>query len=257
MQIAREKSPAPASQPSTVNAMFIGASVKLSRPCPARTRRRTSFQSPLSPHHRTAYFVLVYGDSITEGVRVNGDNDIPNDTNRNDSTLDYSDKLGELLNAEIGVVGFGATGMTASGSGNVPPLPSAYNLLWSGQPRAFSPVPDLVIYNEGSNKPNAAFSAMQTAFDAVIHGIGYTGTANTHAGLNGTRHLILRPFGGYQAAHLEAIAGSFRSANVLYGDTTGFWPTADSSDGLHPYGYAHLGQIAPRVGALALPLLRP
>lgn len=201
------------------------------------------------------YQVLIYGDSITEGVRVNGYTGIPNDTDRNDNTLDYSYKLGELLDAEVGVVGFGATGLTVSGSGNVPALPASYRLLWAGQPRTFSPVPDLVIYNEGTNESGAPLSAMTAALTTVINGIGYAGTPPTSAGLNGTRHLILRPFGGYQAANLSAIAAQLNSPNVVYGDTTGFWAAADASDNLHPYGYAHLGQIAPKVAALALPLL--
>ena len=203
------------------------------------------------------YRFLLFGDSITEGVRVNGFSGIPNDTDRNDATLDYAYPLGELLDAEVGVVGFGATGMTAGGSGGVPALPASYRQLWSGQARAFSPVPDLVIYNEGTNEPSAARAAMLAAFTKVVQGIGDTGTTNTSAGLNGTRHLILRPFNGAQSANLSAVAASFHSANVVYGDTTGFWSSEDASDGLHPYAYAHLGQIAPQVAALALPLLRP
>jgi len=203
------------------------------------------------------YRVLIYGDSITEGVRVNGYSGITNDTDRNDNTLDYSYKLGGLLDAEVGVVGFGATGVTVGGSGNVPALPTSYNQLWSGQARVFSPVPDLVIYNETTNESGAALSALQPAFSAVINGIGYAGTANTFSGLNGTRHLILQPFGGYQAANLQTIASGFGSANVVYGSTAGLFSSADSSDGLHPYGYAHLGTLAPGVAALALPLLRP
>ena len=85
---------------------------------------------------------------------------------------------------------------------------------------------------------------------------GATGSANTYAGLSGTRHLILRPFIGRQAENLRAIAASVRNANVVYGDTTGFRTPADAGDGLHSYGYARLGQIAPRVASLAQPLLQ-
>ena len=203
------------------------------------------------------YRILIYGDSITEGVRVNGFSGIANDTDRNDNTLDYSYKLAELLDAEVGIVGFGATGVTRGGSGSVPALPISYSQLWSGQPRIFLSVPDLVIYNEGANETGAPRADELTAFAAVIKGIGYAGYANTFAGLNGTRHLILRPFNGAQAANLPAVAASFHSVNVVYGDTIGFWSGTDASDGLHPYAYAHLGQISPQVAALALPLLHP
>jgi lysophospholipase L1-like esterase len=203
------------------------------------------------------YRVLVYGDSITEGVRVNGYSGIANDTDRNDNTEDYSYALGALLDAEVGVVGFGGTGMTVSGSGSVPALATSYNALWSGQPRSFSPVPDLVIYNEGTNDSGASLSAMQTAFATVVNGIGYAGTANTYAGLNGTRHLIMEPFNASQSANLPTVAAGFGSANVVYGSTAGLWSSSDSSDSLHPYAYSHLGQLAPGVAALAMPLLHP
>jgi hypothetical protein len=200
------------------------------------------------------YCVLIYGDSITEGVRVNGFEGIPNDTDRNDVLSDYSYNLGPLLDAEIGVVGFGATGLSRGGSGNVPPLPQSYNQLWKGQPRDFSPVPDLVIYNEGTNDGNDSTTPQMVE---VIKGIGYRGKANTHAGLNGTRHLVLEPFAGSQKENLQAAVKSIGSSNVVYGSTEGFWSRSDASDGLHPYGYAHLNSLAPLVSTLALPLLRP
>lgn len=200
------------------------------------------------------YRLLVYGDSITEGVRANGFTGIASDTDRNDASLVYSYRLGELLNAEVGVVGFGATGVVTAGSGNVPVLPTSYNALWSGQSRSFTPVPDLVIYNEGTNEGGASFAAMQTGLSAVINGVGYSSA--TYSGLSGTRHLILRPFNGAQSANLSSIAAAFASPNIVFGDTTGFWATGDSSDNLHPYAYAQIGQIAPQVAGLAIPLLK-
>ena len=205
---------------------------------------------------RRKYLVYVFGDSITEGVRTNGFTGIANDTDRNDAAVDYSYRLGELLNAEVVVVGFGGSGVTRGGSGNVAALTSSYGLLWAGQARAFASVPDLVVYNEGANETTATLAVETTAFTTVIGGIGY-GSATTYAGLSGTRHLILRPFNGAQAANLPSVAASFGSPNVVYGDTTGLWASTDASDNLHPYAYAHLGNLAPGVAALALPLLRP
>ena len=56
--------------------------------------------------------VLIYGDSITEGVRTLGFVNIPNDTDRNDAVRDYSFQLCQMLPCEIGIVAFGATGLT-------------------------------------------------------------------------------------------------------------------------------------------------
>jgi hypothetical protein len=46
---------------------------------------------------RKPYNVLIYGDSITEGVRTLGFEGIPNDTDRNDAVRDYSLQLSKLL----------------------------------------------------------------------------------------------------------------------------------------------------------------
>ena len=195
------------------------------------------------------YRVLIYGDSITEGFRVNGSAN-SSDTNDEDALGSYALAVGTLIDAEIGIVAFSGTGISATGNGNVPPLPTTYNLLWSGQSRTFSPVPDLVIYNEGTNDSGNSINA---AYTGVINGVGTTGT--TFSGFSGTRHLLLRPLNGNQSSNVQQVAAGFSSPAVLYGNTTGFWSTSDSTDNLHPYAYSNLNAIAPGVAALALPLL--
>ena len=93
---------------------------------------------------------LIYGDSITEGVRTLGEA-AANDTDRNDAMQSWAWHLGRLLGADIGVVGFGAQGITVAGSGNVPVLGSSWNNLYSGVARSFATQPDLVILNIGTN----------------------------------------------------------------------------------------------------------
>ena len=95
--------------------------------------------------------ILVYGDSITEGVLTLGGSQ-KFDTDRNDASVVYSYVLGRLLGAEIGVVGFGYNALTHPGSGGVAPLGAAWNQLWEGVPRSFTtPKPDLIVLNEGTN----------------------------------------------------------------------------------------------------------
>jgi hypothetical protein len=107
--------------------------------------------------NRRPFNVLIYGDSITEGVRTLGYENIALDTDRNDAVRDYSYTLSTLLPIEIGVVGFGATGTTKGGSGGVPALTESWNRLWDGEVRDFETHrPDLVIYNEGCVAPAAA-----------------------------------------------------------------------------------------------------
>jgi lysophospholipase L1-like esterase len=95
--------------------------------------------------------ILVYGDSITEGVLALGGSQ-KFDTDHNDASVVYSYVLGGLLGAEIGVIGFGYNALTHPGSGGVAPLGQAWNQLWDGVPRNFStPKPDLIVLNEGTN----------------------------------------------------------------------------------------------------------
>jgi hypothetical protein len=50
-----------------------------------------------------------------------------NDTDHNDASVCWSYHQGPLLGAETGVIGFGATGLSRGGSGNVPVLGVSYN----------------------------------------------------------------------------------------------------------------------------------
>jgi hypothetical protein len=192
---------------------------------------------------RRKYTILLYGTSISEGIRKNGYTGIGSDTDRNDALQDYSYNIGRSLNAEIGVVAFGAQGINTGGSGNVPSVANSYNYLWSGQARSFSPVPDMVLFEEGANDGSNNISA---GIASIINGIGTIGTT-TNAGLNGTQFVLLEPFGAQDASNVQLAATSFGNANVNYVSTAGFWNTADSSDGIHPYGYADLNGILPDV----------
>jgi len=136
------------------------------------------------PPRRRPLNVLIYGDSITEGVRTLGYEGIQNDTDRNDAVRDYSYQLSQSLPVEIGVVGFGATGTTHGGSGGVPALPVTWNQLWDGEPRVFSPPPDLVIYNEGTNDG----SSITATLLQVVKGIANVAPM--------ARQLLLLPFNG-------------------------------------------------------------
>jgi hypothetical protein len=67
--------------------------------------------------------------------------------------------------------------------------------------------------------------------------------------------LLMLPFNGSHASELKAVVAAAGSSKVIYGDTRGFFSTADSSDALHPYGYANIAYIAPKVASLVTPLL--
>lgn len=189
--------------------------------------------------------LLYYGDSITEGVRtVNGT--ATNDTDRNDASQGWAYRSAELLGAEAGVVGFGATGLITAGSGGVPAITTSYNLLYSGVSRVFTPAPDAIVINEGTND---GVGATTTAVTALLNGLLAATPATT-------KIIILRPFNGNQAANLQAgIAASTTPARCIYVDTTGYFTTANSFDALHPYGIENITHIAPLVAKAVRPYI--
>ena len=187
--------------------------------------------------------VLIYGDSITEGVRTLGYEGIAADTDRNDAVRDYSYQLSQLLPVEVGVVAFGATGVTKGGSGSVPALPASYDHQWQGEPRSFEPAPDLIVYNEGTNDRTQG-APFVSALGGVVAALRRAAPA--------ARQLILLPFNGCHQDDLLAVVHGAADANVKFGNTSGWY---DGSDGLHPFGYQHMGNIAPRLAQLSLPML--
>ncbi len=191
--------------------------------------------------------LLFYGDSITEGIRTVGEA-ATNDTDRNDAMAGWAFRLGALLGAEVGIVGFGRQGLVTTGNGNVPVFPSTWNLLYSGAARGFSPVPDAVIINQGTNDGAGAntVSAMVAALNGII------------GACPGSRIIVLRPFNGFQAANLQAaIAACANPAICHYIDTSGVFDATKGIDGLnlHPSGPNDLGLVAPRLAALLRPIL--
>ena len=179
--------------------------------------------------------ILIFGDSITEGVRTLG-SDQSVDTNRNDNRCCYSSVMLDSLNAEYGIVAFGASGINVGGSGGVPALTSSYNLLFSGASRSFSsPAPDLVLYNEGTNdtgNPSANFTTIIGAIMALAPS---------------ARHLVIVPFNQVQASNYQAMVVAINNPLVSLAGTAGYFNNSNSTDGLHPIGAESAGQIAPKL----------
>jgi len=186
--------------------------------------------------------ILIYGDSITEGYKSLNTNTTPDGS---DAEVVWSYLQRRLLGVEVGVVGFGAQGWINGGQGGVPALPTSYNLLWSGVSRSFTaPVPDLVVINMGTND-SADITTVYTTF------------LNTILALNSTTKIAaMLPFSGAHAAQIQAaIAACTTPPRVTYVDTTGWFNTADSSDGLHPYGFSSQTSLAPRLANALRPIL--
>lgn len=189
----------------------------------------------LTQPHRRSKNILIYGDSITEGVRTI-DATAAEDTDRNDILGDYSYAISTAFDAEVGIVGFGATGWTVTGTGGVPPLTWSFNFLYAGVPRSFtSPAPDLVIYNEGTNDPGMIGSALPFVINGILN---YAPNS---------RHLVLVPFNNSHSAEIASLVSGMANPLVTYKSTSGLFNVKDSCDGLHPYNYSHIGLIAPQL----------
>lgn len=184
--------------------------------------------------------VLIYGDSITEGVLTLGGT-AAFDTYHNDASVVYSRALGPLLGAEMGVVGFGATGLSRGGSGGVPPLGISWNQLWDGVPRVFEPKPDLIVLNEGTN------DGSKNITDAMISVL-----KDLTAACPGTSIAVLLPFNGAERVFLQAAVAATPGATFI--DTAGFYNTSYGG-GLHPTGPNDVARIAPQIAAKLRPLL--
>jgi lysophospholipase L1-like esterase len=164
--------------------------------------------------------ILVYGDSITEGVLALGASQ-KFDTDHNDGSVVYSYRLGGLLGAEIGVIGFGYNALTHAGSGAVAPLPTAWNQLWEGVPRSFTaPKPDLIVLNEGTNdgcdttKPGCVGADITKPMASVLK--------NLTVACPGVPIAVMQPFNGGQTAHLQAAIKLAGSGDIKFVSTEGF-----------------------------------
>lgn len=195
--------------------------------------------------------ILIYGDSITEGVRTVGESASPTPV-QNDAQQGWAYMLGQMLGAEVGVVGCGGCGYTATFRG-VPALSTAYNLLYSGQSRTFSPVPDLTVINHGVNDGGASSGTITTAVTTVLNGL---------LGAYATKPIIaLAPlpptYTGSSTVRsaIQTAISNIGNARVTWVDTPSVFDITKGADSLnvHPAGPNNQAFIAPAVAALLSP----
>ncbi len=189
--------------------------------------------------------ILFFGDSITEGVRT-VNSTASADPDQHDAMMGWAYAQRRLLGCEVGVIGFGGSGLIVTGAGNVPPLSTSCLSIMAGVTRPTVSNLKLIVLNEGTNDQGNASAAQITAAESALNVLllNYPGVPIA----------VLRPFGGFMAGEWQAaIAGCNAPAMVTYIDTTGFFNQAygDDPTGLHPSGPNNLGFIAPQV-AMAL-----
>jgi hypothetical protein len=182
---------------------------------------------------------LFFGDSITEGIRTM-DGTYTNDMDRANSRIAWAYQAGLILGAEMGIVGFGSQGWTNVGSAGVPAFSDAYSLQYSGVARSFSPAPDFIAINHGTNDSVDVTSTATTVLNALLA-----------ATPDATKIIVFRPFkDATHATQLQsAIAACTNPARVTYVDTNGWFITSNSADTLHPYGNVSMNRLGPMSAA--------
>jgi len=191
--------------------------------------------------------VIIFGDSITEGAKTQG-NTAPLDTDMNDILSAWSYSVINGLDAEVGIVGFGGTGITVSYDG-VPNLPYSFGYIIPGSARVFTPVPDLVIYAEGQNDGAASDATFSANFNLVMSGVASVAP--------NAPQLALIPLTQTKASGVIAAVTLANNPKITYAATSGWINSGDTVEGVHPWAYAGLGLIAPRVLPLLHTLLYP
>jgi len=195
-----------------------------------------SYKAPSTRPNRAIF----YGDSITEGVRTLGYT-AANDTDRNDNLASWSASVARALNAEYGIVGFGGSGLTVTGSGAVPPTPQTFNLTVPGVARSFQASPNFIFINLGTNDESATSAAFVTAASALLQGLVQNCPSS--------RIIVMTPFDQEHAADWQTAVAQFPGARIAIMDTSGFLVVANGADdlNLHPTAGNCQGFIAPAV----------
>lgn len=226
----------------TVSIVVVATSTTVSRWNRAVSVRFTGFSSPSTigtERFRQAQdWVLCLGDSISEGFRALG---LTDDVKGDDARFGWAHPLRALLGLEVGLVGFAGVGLTKGGNGGVPAVQDSWTQLWSGQPRTFSSTPAAIVINIGTNDQSADAGTVQSLMTSWLQAI--------LASFSAAPIVVLRPFGGYQAAALTAACTAVADDRVTYVDTANWWSAADSMDGTHPYGYCNTSNLSPRIAA--------
>jgi lysophospholipase L1-like esterase len=187
--------------------------------------------------------LLVYGDSITEGLHSSA-----NDFTKQDARTTYVLGLAALFGAEYGVIAWSGAGITVGGSGNAPSLQSSWNYFRSGALRTYSglilPAPDNVFVAAQANDSlnGVSNSTITSALNTLLAAIATAcGSAVGYLAVEPGRFAKTATLAATLPATWYAIDGGQDSAYGLTdnpaGDGDGFYGS-DGFGGSKPFGGA-------------------
>ena len=162
--------------------------------------------------------IMFFGDSITEGIRVLSMDANPNG---NSATGAYPFITSQNLNAVSYRVGFGASGVTRGGSGNVPPLLQNIDKMTASRDTPYYE-PDLVVINIGTNDGASTSANFISGFNGVLNRLSVK--------YSGTPIFVILPFNGAKRSEITTCVNG--RTNIYLVDTKGW--NVETTDGVHP-----------------------
>ena len=173
----------------------------------------------LLPHSPLIHF---YGDSITEGVRALGITTTGDMGDTNSVTGSYSYMTAKKLTAAPYIVGYGATGIEATGSFNT--LINTISNLCDGKNLTVKQEPDLIVVNMGTN--DASNPAQQFSND-------YTAAINhLRVMYPGVQIACMVPFNQTHANDIASAIAGIPECSLI--STEGWAADMEFADGTHP-----------------------
>ncbi len=171
--------------------------------------------------------IEILGDSITEGIAAVGVSGPESYTT--DGRRTYGYLLGEAFDADLRLVGFSGTGITAWGNGATPPVLRTFPY-FHGTVEKDEWQADFVIINLGTNDRDVSVTSFMNGYTELLTMI--------RASYPAAMIFCLRPFNGQHAARIRDVVETVRASGdvfVEYVDTEGWIQTyADTTDGIHP-----------------------
>lgn len=122
---------------------------------------------PLPPDDRPV--IEFIGDSITEGVLVDGERENTPEQflYLNDSLAGYAWLTAKELNMRPVTMGYGRLGTTREGNGGVPPVEQAYPFYFQGHPMPCANA-DVIVINHGTNDKQNGADAFKPAYASFL-----------------------------------------------------------------------------------------
>jgi hypothetical protein len=175
------------------------------------------------------------GDSITEGILIDDkctyySDDVYNRVYQDDVCATYAWLTAEKLNLIPRIMGYGAVGVTKSGSGSVPKAAAAYPYVYDGCSLNEKEA-DYIVINHGANDRGASAENYTRDYFELIKVI--------RAMNPNSKIICLSAFAGVYPVELKEMISEFNKKyndNISYIDSMGWVP----SEPLHPLGNGHI-----------------